>query len=197
MKKISLILVCLLLAASLFAVDVTIGGAAGINGTFLTGLEENKDTGLRAGFEVGAFANIAVNELFSVQPELNFLLLRSGPKVENDVKSTLTAKIFEIPVLAKFSFNNFSVYLGPAVQILLGDLNAKMTYKGDEVFSIDGEPDNRVMFSGVAGIGYAVPMGNGSLSFDLRYRRQITELTEKDDSRFNTVSFRVGYGIGL
>ena len=212
MKKLGLVLMCMLLATTLFAVDITVGGAVGLNGTFITGIEEDQgvtpDTGLRFGFEIGAFANFAINEMFSVQPELNFLLLREGYKEEDidffgskiKFKSTITTKLLEIPILAKFNFDagsgKLSPYLGPAIGLILGDIELDQEMFGISA-SGSAEPDNRVMFSAIVGVGYAMPMSNGNLLFDLRYRRAFTSAFDNDDERLNTISFRVGYGIGL
>ena len=37
MKKLGLIFMCMFLATSVFAIDITIGGAAGVNTSFMTG----------------------------------------------------------------------------------------------------------------------------------------------------------------
>ena len=218
MKKIVILLICLLAASSLFAADITLGGALGFSNSWLSGSDWDnmlKDydasNEFRLGFEIGGFVDIAINKMFSIQPELNFFYMRagaggsydnSGIKIDDDL--TLAIKILEIPVLAKFNFpagkGKFSVFLGPAVQFVLGD--AKLTAE-ESAFGysasvdIPVEVDNSVIFAGVFGAGYAIPMGPGSLAFDLRYRRQFTGFDDDVNFRGNTIGIRVGYGIGL
>jgi len=213
MKKIGLILVCMLLltSVSVFAADVTIGGAVGLSHNWLGGSdwddilkESDISNQFRLGFEIGAFFDIAVNELFSVQPELNFLLMRAGAGATIggiDMKETFTVKAFEIPVLAKFKFEagngNFCFFFGPALQIILGDVGLKAEVDGDSIFDETEAPDNSTIFSGIVGVGYEIPMGDGTLSFDLRYRRQFTGLIDEINLRFNTIGLRVGYGFAV
>lgn len=202
---------CMFLATSVFAIDITIGGAAGVNTSFMTGSDwtdmldamEANNSFMKFGFEIGAFADIAINDLFSIQPEVNFLLLRYGSSdltwQGKDVKPTLSMKVFEIAVLPKFNFNNFSVFLGPAVQFVLGDLTFKdsVTSGSAESETVDVPTDKSVVFSGIFGAGYAMPMGNGNLMFDARYRRAFASAIDDFNGRLNTISLRVGYGFGL
>ena len=218
MKKIVILLVCLLAASSLFAVDITVGGALGFSHSWMSGSDwddmlkdEDLSNEFRLGFEIGGFADIAINKMFSVQPELNFLYMRvGGGGIENlGIKTeygiTYSTKVLEIPVLAKFNFaaghGKLSAFLGPAVQFILGDIATDVTMSVSGIsISLPGnslEPDNSVIFAGVVGAGYAMPIGPGSLCFDLRYRRQFNGLFDNINYRLNTIGLRVGYGIGL
>ena len=202
MKKIGLILMCMLFAVSLFAIDITVGGAAGVNTSFMTGSDWDDLVGtldnsiIRVGFEAGAFGNIAINKFFAIQPELNFLFARYGFGKDRE-KYTETVKMFEIPVLAKFSYKEFFAFIGPALQIILGDVNHKTIVGDNELSSGSYEVDNNIVFSGVFGIGRIVPVGNGFFSVDIRYRRQFTEMFEDLNAKLNNITFRVGYGYGL
>ena len=202
MKKICLILMCMLFTTFLFAIDITVGCAAGVNTSFMTGSDWDDLVGpldnsiIRVGFEAGAFSNIAINEFFAIQPELNFLLSRYGFGKERE-KYTETIKMFEIPVLAKLCYKDFFVLLGPALQIILGDVSYKQIVGDKEMNSGTHEVDNSIVFSGVFGIGRIVPVGNGFFSADIRYRRQFTEMFEDFNAKLNNITFRVGYGYGL
>jgi len=59
------------------------------------------------GFFVGGFANIGVSESFSVQPELLYVSLPDDFSFLN------------IPVMAKFKFDDFSVFAGPDLNYFL------------------------------------------------------------------------------
>jgi len=213
MKKIGLILACMLLltSVSVFAADVTIGGAVGLSHSWMGGSDWDDmlkymdgSNEFRLGFEIGAFFDIAVNELFSVQPELNFLYIRAGAgNSDYDVKATAVVKVLEVPVLAKFKFEagngNFCFFFGPALQIVLGDPEVTVEIDGkkdnDESFSMP--VDNSVIFACVVGLGYELPMGDGALIFDLRYRRQFTGFMDDFNGRLNTIGLRVGYGFAV
>ena len=207
MKKLGLVLMCMLLATTLFAVDVTIGGAIGPNTSFMSGSDWDDmieaydgSNEFRIGFEIGAFFDIAINEFFSIQPEINFLLLRAGAgNSDYDVEATATIYVLEIPVLAKFNLEAgngiFSFFFGPSFQILLGDPNITAEVGGTEVMNEDMSVDNSVLFAGVVGIGYAFPVGNGNLYFDLRYRRQFTTFDDDFNGKVNNIGLRIGYGI--
>jgi len=202
MKKIGLTLMCVLLAASLSALDIKIGVAAGGNISFMTGSDWNdyvvgsSDNSIRFGFEAGAFGNIAINEFFSIQPELNFLLTRYGTTY--NVKFTETIKMIEIPFLAKLNYNDFFIFLGPALQIIFGDANYNIkTTDGKEIHSGTHEIDSKIAFSGVFGVGHIVHVGNGAVFIDLRYRRQFTDIFEDFNAKLNTIALRIGYGFDL
>ncbi|MCL2295147.1 MAG: PorT family protein [Spirochaetes bacterium] len=189
MKKIVLVLIFLLVAASLFA-DIQVGGAFGLNRNSHFEWESSS----KAGFEVGAFANIYLSRIFSIQPEFNFIYFRVGREIWMGglQNGTATYRFFEIPVLAKFNFGDFSVFLGPAMQIILGDINVEWN-GGSSSFP----PYNRSVFGAIAGIGYALPVGNGDLIFDLRFRLIGTHERYHAFPSGSTIGFRVGYAFWL
>ena len=222
MKKFLVILICLLIPTSLFAADITVGGAIGLSHSWMSGSDwddyleympssfgfsKSASGEFRLGFELGAFCDIAINELFSVQPELNFFYMRVGAGVSEsgvDFAMTWSLKILEIPVLAKFNFEAgngaFFFYLGPAIQFVLGDMGMDVDVSGGgfSASASDSAPvDNSVLFAGVVGLGYAMPIANGKLSFNLRYRRAFTSFADDFNGRTNTIGLRVGYGLGL
>ncbi|MCL2294026.1 MAG: PorT family protein [Spirochaetes bacterium] len=181
MKKVVLVLIFLLMASYLFA-DVKIGGAIGGNGNLGGGFIVG--TGL--GFEAGVFANVYLSRMFSIQPELNFIYIRV-----NEDGSTETARFIEVPVLAKLNFGRFSVFAGPAIQFIVGDI--ELDRRGNN-FTICYSPDSRLAFGGIVGIGYALPVGNGNFLFELRSRSIITGGVGDDtEGVWLTTGLRVGY----
>jgi len=198
MKKLGLVLICMLLTASLFAMDITFGAAAGVNTSFQTGSDwtdqfENSDINnsyLRFGFEIGAFVNFAINKLFSIQPEFNYIMMRFGShgKEEDFLparKRTSRLNVVEIALLPKFSFptslGDFSVLMGPALQFMIGNMKTKDSIDDIEVLISNEELEKNYMLSGVFGLGYARPYGSGLLMFDARYRRTFTQpFTDED-----------------
>lgn len=100
------------------------------------------DTGSITGFTVGLGYNIAINSMFSIQPELNFIQKGSqqevsfemdGFAVDSKVKSTIN--YLEVPVLARAQFGSektkFFVQAGPSIAYGLGG-KTKLTYTVDE-----------------------------------------------------------------
>ncbi|WP_161889900.1 porin family protein [Pontibacter russatus] len=103
--------------SGLDAPNAGIGFKAGVNFANLHGSDKDL-LGAVSGhtdFHAGIFAQIAVGEVFSVQPEL--LYSRKG-YARND--STFRLHYFDVPVLAVCRISdNFSVHLGPQVGFMI------------------------------------------------------------------------------
>ncbi|MCL2293882.1 MAG: PorT family protein [Spirochaetes bacterium] len=230
MKKILIIMMCLLLPASVFAIDVTKGVAFGFNNMWNTGshwdaqLENNTpgepdyESRFAAGFEVGFFWEIAINDFVSIQPEINFLMLRNRVNFEHEGEeyNWIGTNVFlELPVLVKGNLavgpGRASIYLGPSFMInLTGGNFAKYSQTGFPDYYEGGDV---VTIAGVVGVGYSIPAGPGAFNFGLRYRRALTSsgwwnagdeppgLTNtdpvRDNTRANILSLRIGYGFSL
>ncbi|MCL2293768.1 MAG: PorT family protein [Spirochaetes bacterium] len=177
--------------------EIKIGIALGLNHTWASGndwddikkeLGNDGSSGLGLGFEAGVFLNFKINDYFSIQPELNFLYLRArawAPDIfEFDTREFIVmAKLLEIPLLAKFTIDagqgRLSFFFGPALMIILGNLEARNKLNLHGYFSWAGThktpPDDRMIFAGAIGTDYALPWGNGKLIFDVRYRRTFSD----------------------
>ena len=224
---------CLLITTSLFAMDIKTGGNIGLNGSANTGSDWQKpikDSGfsneVKLGFEMGAFWEIPINDLFSVQPEINFLLVRAGYSGTDhregfdgytytpytvDIKFSQTLKILEIPVLAKLNFGTktkFFLLAGPIVEIILGDVTTNWeenenTYSGFfgytayDKHDYVSSPDNRFILGGTVGLGFSIPTSEGRFILDLRYRTTFTKIFNNDNTMVNTVGLRIGYGVDI
>ena len=110
MSKKVLFLLIAVLTASYAQAQLSIGARAGLN---LTNLIEGSDTEMfKPGFQIGAVLNGARNDVFSV--EAGFLFSQMGMQVKEDGYSfILTLNYFEVPLNAKFRFNDFFVQAGP------------------------------------------------------------------------------------
>jgi len=233
MKKILFIIMCLLISTSLFAIDIKTGLTAGLNLSSNTGSdwqdmvnEMGFSNDFRLGFEMGAFWEIPINDLFSIQPEINFLLLRTGCSGRTDfpiyddytgmmidyysakIEYGYMTRIFEVPVLAKLNFGSdkakFFILAGPIFSILIGNINEsyKMTtdsysYFGDDQSDSSIKPDNRVLWGGAIGFGFSIPTNDGRFILDLRYRTTFTNMLKDFNLTVNTIGFRIGYGIDI
>ena len=186
MKKIFLVLICLLLVTSYIAADIEIdvGLSAGVNG-IINNSEDEEVTGSlleNMGFEIGVFTDIAFSEFLSIQFELNYLRLNKtysysfyyGWGGSYTFEDTFTMDLFEIPILAKLNLGNFNLFFGPA-------LSMNITYDGPW----------EVLWE--FGAGYALPVGEyGKLVFDLRFR-----VSDSYSDGFDTIGLRLGYALFL
>lgn len=128
--------------SGLDAPNAGIGFKAGVNFANLHGSDKDLLGAIsgHTNFHAGIFAQIALGEFFSVQPEL--LYSRKGYE-RND--STFRLNYFDVPVLAVFSISdNFSVHLGPQVGFMIA---AK-----EEDREIDLQPYNTFGYGAAAGL---------------------------------------------
>ena len=167
----------------------------------------------RLGLTGGVALNIGLGEMFSIQPELNFV--QKGTKISYsgiDVEGNMILNYIELPVLAKVSFGSETVkaYVNAGPSLGLG-LNGKLKVEGetadikfgdgdeDNVLYLDNNLDFGVQFG--AGVGFGV--GPGQLVIDARYGLGLSNLIDatdgatKDDvkSKNRVLSFSVGYMI--
>lgn len=68
--------------------------------------DEITASGSETGFFVGGFVEIGVSESFAVQPEVLYVAISESSMIN-------------VPVLAKYSFGNFSALAGPGLNYLL------------------------------------------------------------------------------
>ncbi|CAM3449503.1 porin family protein [Pontibacter korlensis] len=143
----------------------------------------------KPGLQFGAVANVMVNDLFSVQPEL--LYVQKGYQIEEGgVSAKETMNYLEVPVLAKISFGSGQVQgfvtAGPSVGYWLSAKN-KYEYDGEEEtedYEFEDE-DNRTEFGANFGVGLAYKVGAGALNLDVRYGLGLSNLYDDsgDDSK--------------
>ncbi|WP_162055987.1 porin family protein [Pontibacter pamirensis] len=153
-----------------------------------------------AGMQIGGVANIMINELFSIQPEL--LYVQKGLKMEED-GATYKQKLnyLEVPVLAKVSFGAEQlqgfVTAGPSVGYWLSG-KERMEYDGEKE-SDDyefGDEDNRTELGANFGVGVAYKVGAGAVNFDVRYGFGLSSLYETSEGDDSKVKNRV-LGVSL
>lgn len=174
MKKIFLLFV---MAGCFTAANaqVKFGGKAGLNISDASG-EDAEGGKAKAGFHIGALAELPIAGKFSVQPELVFSM--QGAK-DDDVKMNLN--YLNLPILAKYTFiKGLSVQSGPQVGFLL---SAKAKADG-------GKHDMKEYFkkvdvSWVFAASYVTPI---KLGVDLRYNAGLTKMAKGTYDRvYNSV----------
>ena len=159
MKKLLLLTaVCVLTMFNLQAQEISFGAKAGVN--FASAVGDDAD-GLdgRTGFHVGAVANIALGEMFAIQPEVVYSA--QGYKQDIDgVEVTGKLDYINIPVLADVTLaEGFSLQGGPQFGITVTD---EAEFEGTT-----GSLDAKSFEIGAAiGAQYRLPMG---VFFQVRY----------------------------
>ena len=109
-KKVFFLVVVVLTASCYANAQVSIGVRAGANLTNLIG--DTDGATLKPGFQVGAVFNGARNDVFSLETGILFSQMGTQAK-EDGEKLILTLNYLEIPINAKFRFENFILQAGP------------------------------------------------------------------------------------
>ena len=202
----STLIVALTLIASASAwSQIGIGIRAGVlsSGAVINAIdndnEEEIDTDNITGLMIGIPVEIAVSNVLSLQPEINYL--RRGYKFPEDLdngfqENQSTYDVLEIPLLFKLGYTteNFTVaaVAGPAYQYILGgqvetqDLVTDLfTLRGGKV-DIDFDDElfsdvNRSNFYGQAGVQFGIPIVFGKFLLDGRYRFALNDEDGADD----------------
>ena len=219
------VIMLLLFTSSIFAADLTLGGYAGITMGWESGEDSRDfidvlDNGFgkasnesRMGFSLGIFLDIPISESFSIQPELQYTLAKTGYNYTdlNDiiledlkVETTETFNTLVIPIYAKYKIlagkGKINLFGGPMIFLILGDAEykAELNYYGDtESVTEDFETDKSAGFGFSIGVGYEIPMGNGKLVTDLRFSKTLTDIMDNYNGRLNILGVNIGYGFNL
>ena len=190
----------LLLSASATA-QIGIGVNAGVlsSGSVIDRIEndneEEIDTDNITGFTIGVPVEIAISNVFSLQPEVNYL--RRGYDIPADLDNGIpnfqrTYNVLEVPVLGKLGYTteNFTVAatFGPSFQYVTGGQVSTDGIDGifesgenDIDFDANGFDDiDRGDIYGIVGLQFGIPIGFGKFMIDGRYRFAVSE-DEQDD----------------
>lgn len=160
----------------------------------------------KAGFCGGVFMAYAVNDWFSLQPELLYSM--KGMKMGLGIlglSMTWSLDYIEIPVLAVFEIpleSSLRPYAlaGPAVGFKVRSKMSASALGEEETFDL-GEYTNTVDFSLVVGAGINFDIAGRALTFDFRWIPGLTGVFKDDvpwtdeppNMRNDTFSFLLGY----
>ena len=202
-------LVTLLLSVTAANAQISIGAKAGAIFSNLTisfeDLSERQD-GI-ADFVVGIPVEIRLSDYLALQPELN--LMRQGTQFEESFQGfSYSAKTrftsLEVPVLVKAGLlapDRFSVaaVLGPSLHVFTA---GKTTGEDDgepfeEKFDFEDDGVRRLGLFAVAGLQLGLPTAFGKLTFDARYRQQVSNLADLDDDEDDVKARLRGFSLGL
>ena len=210
MKK---LLVCAVLAAllpaALFAVDLSAGAKGGVNLGMFGGQDwrdaldsYNETNGMKLGLSGAAFLNIGLTDSLSIQPEVGYTMLGGKEKDSSmDFAGKYTINAIELPVLImpKFAVGPgiLSVFAGPDLFYLLGDMSAKLYIAGTLFAEGDVPIDNSLLMGFAAGVQYLYPISSGNIVFDAKYSQVLTEMFEGVEWYTSGINVRIGYAVQL
>ena len=185
MKRIPLIVATLFLVTNLFAqkentgtstkAKTTFGIKAGYNAAQIKIVNETSDfVRKESGFYAGAFVNIPTSDIFSVQPEI--IYSSSGYDANNNIS------LLYLPISLRFELaNDFTGFIGPEAQFLIGTDDVETQYFND------------VMFGFHFGAAYKI---TENIFVEARPYFAITKLLDNGPGnyrRLNTFHFGLGY----
>ena len=197
--------------------DLSVGAKLGINLAWTTGDDwedaiETVDGGNSPaiGFVGGGILEIALAEQLALQPELLFFQQKSKfvwDFGDEEAETVSTTNTFQVPLLIKGTIpagkGRLYGVAGPALSLVLGDVESKTEIDGDEETQ-DLEAGNSLWLSLAVGVGYEHPVGPGYIVGDIRYTRQLTSAEVEDgfggeleESYSNAVSYVVGFKFDL
>ncbi len=115
-KKLCFAIIAMGMAALVNAQEVKLGVKVGVNISTLNGNEDNLDA--QDGWVLGATAEVALTEKFSLQPEL----LYSQQGAQDRESFLYDLKYITMPIMAKYYLaEGFSLEAGPQLSILVKD----------------------------------------------------------------------------
>ncbi len=154
----------LLVSTAIYGQESYSGIKGGLNLSNLTSDDGDYDDNMKAGFHVGVFNKIAVNEGFAIQPELLYSL--KGLKIDYDGSavakgdSKFNLHYIDLPVKLVLNLSeNFDLQFGPYVSYLIAaniDNDAEI-FDGIDVDSneeLDRDHFNLIDYGLTAGIGF-------------------------------------------
>jgi len=204
MKKIFLLTVSMLLVCCCIEAQISAGLKIGLNFSALKGDGySSPDQKALMGMTVGGLINYAINEEFSVQPEL--LYSREGTQWKGTYEQKNLLNYINIPLLVQYDNpSGFYGHTGPQIGFLL---SAKMKYKEPDLPGIgtvgDDQPgssqfetrDIKGIYSGsnfswTFGAGYRHESG---LGINARYNLGLSNVLGKHgDGKIHSSVFNIG-----
>jgi hypothetical protein len=169
------------------AQSATFGVKAGVSLTNVTGDGTSSAKNI-FGFHGGLIANFAVNDAFSIQPELLYSM--KGTKQEESLtfngvtysaKATARFHYIDVPVLARVNAGGIFFELGPQVGFLAA-ANQKTEVSGAGSGSSDDDIKSElktVDFGYAAGLGYQLSNGPG---IGIRYNGGFSDINKNSGS---------------
>lgn len=202
MKKILnsfLVILAMAFTTSLMA-QLSIGPRVAVNFANVAFEEDEEDTQNLLGFAFGAAAEIGINDMFAVQPEV--LFSQHGFSFEEDLSGSsfdfdVVLNYVQIPVLGKLKFGSdavgINVLAGPHVGFGIGDVTFKAEDE-EESASWEDTGFQKFDFGITGGVGVSFAAGPGKLGLDLRYQLGLSNINEEgeDGEKATNRNFQIG-----
>jgi hypothetical protein len=202
MRKIHSLIIVMLLITCCAEAQISVGLKAGLNVANLS-IEDSQGQKPLMGLAAGGLVNYALNDEFSIQPELLFSQEGTQWKDE-DYEQKNRLNYFNIPILVQYRHSSgFFAHTGPQIGLLL---SAKSKYK-DQLPSIGGVGDDepggvisgstdiksfmsKAVISWALGAGYLHESGFG---VNVRYNRGLSNsLSKNNDGKGTSSVFNIG-----
>lgn len=181
--SIGIIALCLICTAQAYAqVGFSIGPKAGLSVNQFSA-DDDGDYSARTAWAAGAFVNLHLGEVFSLQPE--FLIHQKGATQNvNGNKNEVRLNYFSVPVLAKLMIpiqGTFYPHIlaGPVYNYRM---NAKYTASDNGTVSFNDGDLKRTEISGAAGAGLDIISNNVFFNIDWRYNLGFSDLGDNDNN---------------
>jgi hypothetical protein len=178
-------------AATSVAGEMSIGAKVGLIASNVTGIPDewaSAEMSYKTGFIGGIVLNYAIDDAFSLQPELLYTSKGfTGNLYDGIIAVDVTPSVdyLELPVLAKYTFSRGGkfrpcVFAGPS---LAYEVQSKLKISvGPLGWSIDiSDLTHDTEFGLVAGAGFGYRTDRGLLTFDARYQRGFTNIIKSVD----------------
>lgn len=184
MKKVLLLIACVIAIATISHAQVRIGFKGGVNLANVNGDIEGAKQ--KVGYYAGAQAKISVSDAFSIQPELVYS--NQGTKLEEDVDINFNLNYLNLPVM--FQYNTpFGLYAetGPQISYLIG-AKAKAEGQSEDIKELFKSID----YGWTIGLGYQM-QGSG-LGLSARYNIGLAKINDSDgDDKITNGVIQVGF----
>ena len=180
--------------------QISIIPKAGISIASLASDPKDDDAISKIGLQLGVAAEIGVNEMFAIQPEL--LFIQKGAKDKNSSDFSFNLSYLEIPVLAKVKFGSdvakFYVIAGPSLGIAVGGSVKGTGGSVDVEFGSDPGQVKRTDF----GLQFGAGVNIKNFIIDIRYGLGLSNIANVPSGATGSVKNRaigitVGYAFPL
>jgi hypothetical protein len=188
MKKAFLALALTLgVASAAQAQSARFGVKAGASLTSFTGTDADNAKN-KFGFNGGVMANFALNDMFSIQPEVLYSMKGAKRDGIGNGDYRFNANYIDVPVLAKISTGATGLFfeLGPQVGFL-----ASAKLKDDSNSADIKDSFKTVDFGYAAGLGFQAESGP---MVGLRYNGGITSVDKDSDAKLRNSAFQLYVG---
>jgi hypothetical protein len=162
-------------------------------------------TGSRTGYFAGVNVNIPINEMFSVEPSLNYsqkgyelkgeLNIKGAEFLGVNAKAALNNSYVDLPVVLKANINGLQLFAGPQISYLVkSDLKTTAGALGFNIVNSSADATqqlNRWDAGMTAGIGYQFSNG---LNVTAAYDHGLSKIDANKNMEAYNRAFKVGLG---